>query len=270
MTNTIRDLLSLKIKMPLGNPNLRLLHTNQCVYTELPKYMTLANLEYITRAMNSTYNRFEQYQLNRWYIESTTIDNNGSDFTIEITLNPFATTLQKFKDEYKALKKAYTDAKSSKTKTTTQTTNNVASTGSVNTTLKGGQGQYIDNLVKEICGNETDDMKKARAIHDHLQPKLNYSGYCCGKYGTDAEKAYKDGNLNCGDTAMVTTAMMRSAGLEADVVWAPGHFWTRIKINGNEYFSDCTSKQRGWNTVWNNMGYESVKGTWCECEYYPC
>lgn len=269
MTNKIRDLLTLKIKMPLGNPNLKLLHTNQCVYTKLPASMTLANLQAIAKSINSTYNRFEQYELNRWYVENTTITNDGSNFTIELSLNPFASSIKQYKDDAQSLRKAYIDAKSSKSKTKTNT-GTVASTGSVNTTLKGGQGTFIDDLVKKIVGNETDDLKKAKAIHNHLQPRLNYNRYCCGKYGTDAEKAYKDGNLNCGDTALVTTAMMRSAGLDADVVWSPGHFWTRIRINGKDYFSDCTDKGRNWNEVWKGMSYESVKGQWCGCESYPC
>ena len=36
IVNSIRDLYSAKITLPLGNPNLKLVHTNQFLFTELP------------------------------------------------------------------------------------------------------------------------------------------------------------------------------------------------------------------------------------------
>ena len=47
MIEYIRDLVTLKVTLPLGNPNLRLLHTNQFCYTELPKEFELANIKRI-------------------------------------------------------------------------------------------------------------------------------------------------------------------------------------------------------------------------------
>lgn len=36
ITESIRDLYTAKITLPLGNPNLKLVHTNQFLFTELP------------------------------------------------------------------------------------------------------------------------------------------------------------------------------------------------------------------------------------------
>ena len=35
MVKSVRDLYSVKITLPLGNPNLKLVHTNQMLFTEL-------------------------------------------------------------------------------------------------------------------------------------------------------------------------------------------------------------------------------------------
>ena len=54
--------------------------------------------------------------------------------------------------------------------------------------------------------------------------------------------------------------MMSSAGLNAQVVHGPNHFWTVITINGKEYASDATSHQRSINQVWKGMSYYAKCG----------
>ena len=271
LIDSIRDLYNAKISLPLGNPNLKLVHTNQFLFTELPTdVFELANMDVIATALNSTYSRYSGYTLNRWYIEGITITNDGHTAKMDLELNPFASNVLKFRDDKQSFGKAYTDATTSNTTTSTSNKTKVKSVQTGNTTLKGGQGTFIDNLVKKLIGKETNDLKKAKIIHSHLCSHLSYSRYCCGKYGKNAEKAYKARKLNCGDTSMLTTSMMRSAGLTADVVHGPNHFWTRIKINGKEYFSDATSSSRSFNSVWNNLKYYAAPGTWCGCEAYPC
>ena len=267
INKSIHDLLSLKLTIPLGNPNLKHVHTNQFLWYDLPSEFKLEYLKTIFDSMNSTHNRFSTYEEGKWYIEGLTIHNDGKKFTMDLELNPFASSLTSYRDEYQSFVKAYQDWENQVT--SEDGTAGIKSTS--NSSLAGGQGETIDNLVREICGNETNELEKAKLIDRWLNQNLTYKRYCCGKYGTDAEKAYNNrGALNCGDTAMLTVAMMRSAGLTADVVWAPGHFWTRIKIGGKEYFSDQTSSSRAWNTVWRGMKYSSVKGTWSGCEAYAC
>lgn len=259
ITKSLRDMLSLKVTLPLGNPNLKLVHTNQFCQTELPEEFILANFGVIAKALNSSNTRHSGYSTNRWYIEETNITNDGQSFKIDLNLNPFASTLADYRDGRNSLKKAYTDAvKQQKQQQQKATKNNYNTKG--NTTIKGGEGKTIDNLAKKIVGKETNALKKAKLIHAWLIKNVSYKSYACTKYNT-AEKCYKNrGHLNCADTARLTRALMSSAGLNAYVVHGPGHFWTVIKINGKEYASDATSHKRKWNQVWNNLKYFAKNG----------
>ena len=136
-------------------------------------------------------------------------------------------------------------------------------------TLKGGQGKVIDDLVKRIVGNTTDDLAKAKLVHQWLKDNVRYSSYECTNYWS-AEACYNNrGHLNCADTARLTRAMMSSAGLDAWVVHRNsnnGHFWTLIKINGKIYASDQTGSGSDWNTIWYSDGdrrsCDSRGGNW--------
>lgn len=114
----------------------------------------------------------------------------------------------------------------------------------------------IDELVKEIIGNETDDLAKAKKIHQWLMENVIYASYECSKYHTPEECLKNKSHLNCADTARLTCAMMKSAGLTAYVVHGPYHFWTMIEIGGKKYASDQTGRESAgmsgsaFNTVW--------------------
>lgn len=257
IVESVRDLLSLKVTIPLGNPDLKLVHTNQFCKTELPEEFMLENFSLISKALNSAYNRNVGYTTNMWYIEGRTVTNDGSQFTMELELNPFASTLLDYRDNRDAYLKAYQDA--------LEQQNNDTGNGGVdsvtrNTTLKGGEGAAIDNLAEEIVGKETNELKKAKLIHSWLTKNVSYKYYACSKYKTSASAYAHRKGLNCADTARLTRALMSSAGLDAYVVHGPNHFWTVVKINGKEYASDATSKQRKWNTVYKGLKYTSKNG----------
>lgn len=119
----------------------------------------------------------------------------------------------------------------------------------------------IDELVKKWTKGKTSDLEKAKAIHAGLRDEVGiwYSYYYNSKYHTPSEclKHHKDGGLNCGDTAILTTACMKSGGLNAYIVLRcdSAHFFTVIEINGTKYYSDLTwdeglRSQRPWNEVW--------------------
>ena len=149
---SVRDLYSAKITLPLGNPNLKLVHTNQFIFTELPtEVFELANLDAISKALNSTYSRYSGYTLNRWYIEAVTITNDGNTAKMELDLNPFASTVIKFRDEKNSFRQAYTSTMKSTSSSSTSKTN-IKSVKGENTTLRGGEGKVIDDLVKDIIG----------------------------------------------------------------------------------------------------------------------
>ena len=253
MTESIRDLLSFKLTLPLGNPLLKKLHTNMFLYTELPDEFVLENFSTIAEVLNSTYNRYVGYSLNRWYVEAVTITNDGSKFDAEVELNPFPSSVKKYRESRVKLEDDYKSASKSTSKKSTTSTKN--------TTLKGGEGKTIDNLVKKIIGSETDDLKKAKLIHEWLRKNVRYARYECTKYNTP-EKCYKNRrHLNCADTARLTASMMRSAGLKCYVVhrtYNGGHFWTIIEINGKKYASDQTGNGSAFNTVWAKSGRVKV------------
>ena len=142
---------------------------------------------------------------------------------------------------------------------TNNATTKVASTSNENTTLAGGEGKYIDKLVKKICGKEKNALKKAKLIHKHLQDKLKYKGYRDSKFKS-AEKAYKDGHLNCADTSRVTASMLRSAGVDCYVVHSYCHYYTVIEYKNKLYCSDATSKQRDFNTYWKGSSCSPPSG----------
>lgn len=262
IVKSVRDLLTLKLTLPLGNPNLKLVHTNQFLYTELPEdVFELANMDRVAEAMNSRYSRNSGYSLNRWYIEAVTITNNGGDAKMDLELNPFATPLFSYKDAKASYQKAYEDANKSD-----NNNSKVASVKSDNGSCPGGEGKLIDDLVQSIVGNQTDPLKKAKLIHEWLRTNLNYSKYSNSKTKTpeQAYKRRKSPGINCADTSRLTASMMRSAGLTCYVVHGPWHYWTVIKINGKEYNSDATSHRRYFNQVWKGMSY------YAKCGKNPC
>ena len=56
-----RDFLKLDITLPLVNPALKQVHTNQWLWTALPKEFDLINWDIIAKALNSNVNRYEGY-----------------------------------------------------------------------------------------------------------------------------------------------------------------------------------------------------------------
>ena len=250
IVESVRDLLSLKVTLPLGNPDLKLVHTNQFCKTELPEEFMLENFSILAKALNSTYSRNVGYSVNKWYIEGRTVTNDGEKFTMDLDLNPFASALLSYRDNKDNYAKSFTDA-------VKQAEKKEAKEAKSST---GGEGKVIDDLVKKIINNEKNELKKAKLIHSWLIKNVSYKYYSCSKYKT-AESCYKNRkHLNCADTARLTRSMMSSAGLDAYVVHAPGHFWCVVKINKKEYASDATSKQRKFNQVYKNKKYTSKNG----------
>lgn len=269
ITENAKDYLTAKVKIPLGNPALKNVHTNQFLFMDFPSDFSLQNWETIAKALNDTNVRYSgyDYKKTRWYIEGCTIDVDvKGKAEMSLDMNAFASTTKEFTDGYRALTKAYEDASnktvtSTKAKTTssTKTTTNAVSNGK-NTTLKGGEGSFIDNKVKSIVGNETDALKKAKLIHEHLRKKEKYSYYECTRY-TTPESCYKNlSHINCADMSRLTASMMRSAGIDCYVVHSTCHFYTVLKINGKLYCSDNASSNatgRAFNHYWKGSSCKS-------------
>ena len=251
MVNSIRDLYSVKIKLPLGNPNLKLVHTNQFLFTELSEEVfELANFGAIAQALNSSYSRYSGYVFNRWYIEGRTINNNGKEATMELELNPFPSDVLKFRDDKNSFEKAYTDAVANKNKTANSNSKS-SSVKSVTKTVKlknvkgfnKSDNAYIKKVVTKSLkkrNNPTKPLVIAYAIYDYYNNNHVYSKYDCMRKmkAGGFEKTWKNKHHNCGDGAATIVAMMRCAGLKADIMHKPGHFYVRVRVDGVYYYCD--------------------------------
>lgn len=136
---------------------------------------------------------------------------------------------------------------------------NVSSSGSSGTTGIGDA--EIDELVAKWCEGKTSDLEKAKAIHAGLRDEVGiyYDKYYDSKYHTPKKCLENHKHLNCGDTAILTTACMKSGGLKAYIVLRcdSAHYFTVIEIDGTKYYSDLTwsqgqKSQRAWNDTWEH------------------
>ena len=138
---------------------------------------------------------------------------------------------------------------------------NISSSGS-SSGLAGGQGGDIDELVAGWCQGKTSDLEKAKAIHYGLREYgIRYRKYYDTEYHTaqNCLKHARDPGINCGDCAILTTACMKSGGLNAYIAMRCDslHYFTVINIDGTNYFSDLTwsegnLSQREWNDTWDH------------------
>ena len=111
ITENARKFLTAKITLPLGNPDLRKVHTNQFLWTELPEVFPLEYWETIAQVFQSRYTRYTGYEPNRWYIEGVDISVEAhGDAKMSLDLNAFASSHSKYTDDYRSFQKAYTDA----------------------------------------------------------------------------------------------------------------------------------------------------------------
>ena len=189
--NSVRDLYTAKITLPLGNPNLKLVHTNQFLFTELPEYVfELANLDAISTALNSTYTRYSGYVLNRWYVEGVKINNDGKTAKMELSVNPFASTLLKFRDEKTNFVKAYTDA------TTSKTSNS------------GSTGKTVKYTTKKV------DITKAINEVGKLMEKKKYKRYTFSDYNNFVKHGYGD----CHAGAYFVACQLQKRGVKARII----------------------------------------------------
>ena len=281
---SIRDLYSLKITLPLGNPNLKFVHTNQFLFTELPtEVFELANLEVISKALNSTYSRYSGYEVNRWYVEGVTITNDGKSANMELNLSPFASNLTSYKDDKNSFLKAYTDAVNNDNNSSTKSSN--VKSVSNNITLKNVSGfsKTDQAFIKEVvtkafkaAGNPKDKLKQAKAIHEFYKKNHVYSWYECMKKmrAGGFKKTWNNANHNCGDGAATLQAMYRCADFTCDIMNGHYHFWVRVKVNGKWYYCDQSGKGGAHNTrvlgaagsdknVWHGVSGGSVRNSYC-------
>lgn len=255
ITEHNRDFLSLTLTIPLGNPALKKVHTNQWLFTDLPREFDLANWTILAEALNSTTNRNKGYVKNRWYIEGNniTVDVNGKA-EMKLNLNAFASSLSSYTDMNREMQKAYSDAKNQQNQNKKNKNKTKAVTNSkVNTSLKGGWGVWALNWVKDVVGMVTDPLKKAKLIDKKFKSETHWSDYEDAQKTRSSissyEKAYKSHYMNCADGANLLSAFFNSANIEANIMHTSGctngrcwgHYIIRLSINGKYYWTDCSA-----------------------------
>lgn len=286
--DSVRDLQTLKLKLPLGNPNLKLVHTNQFLFTEFPKEVfELANMSAISKALNSSYSRFSGYQVNRWYVEGVTINNDKTNFTMDLDLNPFATPIKDYTSEYVSFIKEYTDAfnKNNNASNTANNTKKVVKSTSSPLTLKDVPGlsksdnEYLKRIVTNILKKNNypkNPVTMAYKLHEdycenHVWVDYNDMPKMCSKGFEGCCKSYEH---NCGDGAATLQRMFQCIGIPTDIFLGHGHYWCRLDINGTYYYCDNaadtgqhTSRRLGKagndNNVWHGTGDGSIANDYC-------
>ncbi len=248
-----RELLNFEVKLPLNHTMFKDLHTNQMLFTELPKDFKLGNLAELFKIL-PTYkiNRGAgtEYQENRWYIEKQVIkcDSNGlfSTLTLNVLPSPYSAFTQKLRSYREAYIQAY------------ESQNNTGSGGATGSLRWSTGVTELDNLIKEAIGGKTSEYDMASAIHYKLRDAgIRYAYYYDFNYSNTAQRwNAKDSGLNCGDTAALTAEAMKAAGLEAYVSLCPGHYITVIKCSDGVHFSDLTGatgaySSRDFDEIWS-------------------
>lgn len=272
-----RDLFKVTLTIPLGNTALKQVHTNQWLFTNLPKEFDLANWTILADALNSSTNRHEGYVKNRWYIEAVDINvTAGGKAEMKLTLNAFASSYSSYTEMNKNLQKAYTDAvnninKNNKDKSDKNKTKAV--TNGENKTIKNGWwGKWVTNLVKKVVGNETDTLKKCKLVHEYFRWKTRWTEYYDMKYTggsvNNLEKQWSRHKFNCGDGANYLSAFYACCGADTGIylTYDSMHYIVKVVINGKTYWCDHSGDEgayntlRGWNQTWHGYRSGNYKG----------
>ncbi len=249
-----RDYLTAKITLPLGNPALKKVHTNQFLFTELPEEFVLKNWGTIAEALNSSYTRNAGYVANRWYIEGVNISVEvGGKAEMTLDLNAFASSTSEYSEDLKSVQKAYTDA----TKKTSNTTNKNKSNATTknNTKLfssKAGKnvGSNLSDAVKKITKDCNTEEQKAYCIYDWVDRYVNYKLYYDSRY--TSSQVLTGHIANCYDTAFLIYNLCTKAKVRCEIYrgtyhfldgnWA--HLWNKIPYKNKMTFADTGRKSR--------------------------
>lgn len=269
LTKSARDLLTVKIKIPGGNPILKKLHTNSFIWTELPERFNLSNLKTVGKAMSSEYTRYSGYELNRWYVENLTITCDSSGLWFEADVNPFASSYSSYANILKIAQDAFTNANQQNTvdgATTTSTGGGVSTSGSIalrtdgvtdcstsmqiacNTSwanIKTQQNKVESEKAKGGIGRAgTNYANYIDSLGLKNNPKGAYKALCklwnYTRYYDNGQKCAEQtfariksgGRINCGDSARLLKAVMDYCGQPCVIYCVPGHYMNGVYLNG--------------------------------------
>ena len=185
ITEHNRDYLSLTLTLPLGNKELKNVHTNQWLFTDLPKEFDLANWTILADALNSSTSRFEKYIKNRWYIEGVdiTVEADGKA-EMKLTLNAFASSITSYTQAAKEVQKAHTQAVENEKKATETASKNTSNAVKKTTSTAKTAAKVDINKALDEVGKLMAKKKYARGTYTkYSQIKKYGKGDCwAGSY----------------------------------------------------------------------------------------
>lgn len=291
MSKSVRSLLSFELRVPLNNTLFKDLHTNQMLWTELPKEFKLGNLETIFKILPSyKVNRGVAYQENRWYVEGLKIKCNHDGLFADITLNPFPSSYSTYANAVKSYMEAYNQAFNSSSETTTTNGTTITNTGvGLGNPLLGkdctdtnsmramsgggygnsGHGKNFDSKAQKgyaVQGanyyNWARQYSDVKSLLHALASKFHYSSYWNNQ--KCPQKVFNSGAIyaNCYDACRLVKVCCDSCGFPCVIItgsiWQGGHGWNAVKYNGTWYTFDLCYASKGTSTKATN----SFRAVW--------
>ena len=270
-----RDLLSFEIKLPLNHPMFKEMHTNQFLWTELPREFKLGNLAEIFKIMASyKQNRGVSYVENRWYIEKMVVkcDSNGLFATLSLNVFPspysvYSNALRGYRDAYDQAFKQKEEQKEGGTSSSggtgqarlgndsTDTNSMACATGRYRG--HAGDNENFDNCAKKGYAQEgkayynwARQYKSPIELAKAMANRFSYQRYWDNQKSVDS--CHNNGgtiHCNCYDACRLVKVCFDAAGFDCIVVtgsiYEDGHGWNAVKHNGRWYTFDLTYAQRG-------------------------
>lgn len=270
----VRDYLTCKITIPLGNPDLKKVHTNQFLWTELPTEFVLENWEVIADSFQSKYTNYtgsasSGYTINRWYIDGIdiSVDANGKA-EMTLTCNAFPPDTSKWTKKYQEFTKEYTDAlESVKTNnSSTKETTNASTTKSVlnqEWIKKYNIAEKVYKKAESICKTTNSTMQNVKAIFNWMDNNIGYEKYYNGQYSPT--QVLSRGKGNCCDNSRLFRALCQSIGVKCNFIQNSciGHQYNKVYIDGTGYIVDVGRWSASWGSHWGSSGCPSeTESSW--------
>ena len=273
-----RDLLKMKITLPLGNKALKKVHTNQfCFYDwELNSAMYLKNWEKLAEVYSSIYTRFGGYKLGRWYIETNTINVDIPSRKAEMTLelNAFPSSLSDFSSDARKFQDAYDNAvnknNSNSTSSGKSTSNSISNNNTKLFASKAGKNvsSNVTTAAKQITEGCNTEEQRAYCIYDWVDRYVSYSLYWGYKYSSS--QVLSGHVANCYDTAFLIYNLCSSCkpkvrceiynGHYHFLEGTYGHLWNKLPYKGKMTFADTGRDNRNPIGSHGGSGHYIVSG----------
>jgi len=266
MTESVRDLLTFKMKIPGGNPVFKNLHTNSFLWTELPERMMLMNFKLTAEAMTGAYTRYAGYELNRWYIEGLTTNHDSSGLWFDIELNPFASAYSTYTNILKTAQEAYVRA-------TTKTETGTTTGGSTGQPFTGNISTNVQEAANQMIGGATDPDAKAKLIFDWVDKNIEYEYFMTNDKGYTNSSILKNKRANCWTTAHLLYDLWSAVGVKCNIqngyatlsdgTWP--HTWNQVQFGGQMICADAGTQTTGrWG---NNCNHKSNRSSTLKKNY---